>query len=300
MAETLTYDPTPADQAEFTEEEQKSIEVGEKLSEQQDELLAGKFKDAQELESAYVELQKKLGSDKEETTTEETPESTDETEKTLTAAEDPNYKDGYADDGKVNYEKVNEVYGDKLGKVFEDAELDPFIISKTFHDNKGTIPDEMKQSLIDSGLSEASVNAYLAGRAVEAGFTQDNKGSIDDLSDKEVSTIHDSVGGKEDYDKLMSWSNDNVSEKEAEAFDSIVYTGNADAIQLLVSGLKAKYDEANGYEGRMLTGKPAKADSDVFRSQAEIVRAMNDPRYDADPAYRQDVYNKLDRSNVDF
>ena len=258
MAETLTYDPTPADQAEFTEEEQKSIEVGEKLSEQQDELLAGKFKDAQELESAYVELQKKLGSDKEETTTEETPESTDETEKTLTAAEDPNYKDGYADDGKVNYEKVNEVYGDKLGKVFEDAELDPFIISKTFHDNKGTIPDEMKQSLIDSGLSEASVNAYLAGRAVEAGFTQDNKGSIDDLSDKEVSTIHDSVGGKEDYDKLMSWSNDNVSEKEAEAFDSIVYTGNADAIQLLVSGLKAKYDEANGYEGRMLTGKQLK------------------------------------------
>ena len=54
-----------------------------------------------------------------------------------------------------------------------------------------------------------------------------------------------------------------------------------------------------GYEGRMLTGKAARA-VDGFRSQAEVVRAMSDPRYDSDPAYRQDVYDKLERSNVQF
>ena len=50
----------------------------------------------------------------------------------------------------------------------------------------------------------------------------------------------------------------------------------------------------------MLTGKAAKSSGDVYRSQQEVVRAMADPKYDNDPAYRQDVYDKLERSNVQF
>jgi glutamine synthetase adenylyltransferase len=50
---TLTYDSTETPEGEFTEEEQENIKVGEAL--------AGKFKDAEDLESAYIELQKKLG-----------------------------------------------------------------------------------------------------------------------------------------------------------------------------------------------------------------------------------------------
>ena len=295
MAETLTYDPTPADQPELNEEEQKSLEVGEKLAEQQDELLAGKFKDAQELESAYVELQKKLGSDKKEESTEEEKVESKEDIKDKPAEEESDNR--YLEDGKVNYEEVGSLYGEKLGKLFEDSNLDPFAISKHFHENNGTITDEMKQSLIDTGLSESSVDSYLAGRAAEAGY---GGKTITDLTDKEVSTIKDSVGGEKGYSDLINWSSQNISESESEAFDSIVNTGNADAIQLLVYGLKARYDDANGYEGRMLTGKTAPTNTDVFRSQAEVVRAMNDPRYDSDPAYRQDVYSKLDRSNVNF
>ena len=294
MAETLTYDPTPADQPELNEEEQNSLEVGEKLAEQEGELLAGKYKDAQELESAYLELQKKLGSD--DKNEEVTPEQQVDNKDTETASNDPNYKDGYLEDGNVNYEKVNEVYGDRLGKVFKDAELDPFIISKEFHDNKGSLSSESKQKLIDSGLSEASVDSYLAGRAAESGYGENQR----DITEKETDNIMDSVGGKESYAELMNWANDNVTDAEAEAYDSIVQTGKADAIQLALNGIKAKYDEANGYEGRMLTGKAAQSNTDVFRSQAEVVRAMNDPRYDSDPAYRQDVYNKLERSEVKF
>ena len=73
-----------------------------------------------------------------------------------------------------------------------------------------------------------------------------------------------------------------------------------DAVQLAVNGLKAEYENAEGYEGRMLTGKAAKSSGDVYRSQQEVVRAMADPKYDNDPAYRQDVYDKLERSNVQF
>ena len=87
---------------------------------------------------------------------------------------------------------------------------------------------------------------------------------------------------------------------QAEAFDNLVDTGNVDAIRLAVQGLKAQYDNVNGYEGRMLQGKAPQSSNDVFRSQAELVRAMSDPRYDSDPAYRADVIEKLERSDVNF
>ena len=299
MADTLTYDPTPADQPELNEEEQNSLEVGEKLAEQEGELLAGKYKDAEELESAYLELQKKLGSeDKEKPTSEEVKEEVKEEPENKSSTDDDRYKDAYLEDGNVNYNKVKEGFGEKLGGIFEDAGVDPFKMDKEFHENKGKVSDETKQQLIDSGLSETFVDNYLEGIASKAGY---NKPSIDDLTDKDVLHITNSVGGEEEYKNLMAWCNDgNVTDAEAEAFDSIVNTGNADSIQLLVTGLKARYEEANGYEGRMLTGKSAQANTDSFRSQAEVVKAMNDPRYDNDPAYRQDIIEKLDRSDLNF
>ena len=85
--------------------------------------------------------------------------------------------------------------------------------------------------------------------------------------------------------------------KSQEAFDSIVNTGSVEAIKIAVAGLKTQYDAANGVEGNVYTGKAPKTGGDVFRSQQELVRAMSDPRYDNDPAYRQDIIEKLDRSN---
>ena len=63
---TLTYDPTPADQPEFNEQEQEALAIGEQAQAEQEQLLAGKYKDAEALEQAYIELQKKLGESNEE------------------------------------------------------------------------------------------------------------------------------------------------------------------------------------------------------------------------------------------
>ena len=83
------------------------------------------------------------------------------------------------------------------------------------------------------------------------------------------------------------------------AFNTIINSGGVDAVKIAVAGLRAEYETSEGYEGRMLTGKAPKT-SDVYRSQAEVVQALSDPRYDRDPAYRQDLYDKLERSNVKF
>ena len=73
MAETLTYDNTPNTEV-LTEEEQDSLKVGEELQQEQEALLAGKYKNAEELEKGYLELQEKLGSQDAAEITEKTEE----------------------------------------------------------------------------------------------------------------------------------------------------------------------------------------------------------------------------------
>ena len=282
MTEKLTYDPTPADAPELSEDEQNSLEVADKLQQEEAELLAGKFKNAEELENAYLELQKKLGSD---SSTE------DEPEQTVTDS------DTYNEDGSVNYETVNNQYGEKLGGLFEQNGVDPWEISKHFHETKGEITDDMYKTLEDTGLSRASIDSYLAGRAAESGYTSNQQA---DLTDAEVTKIQTSVGGEAQYNKMISWASENLEPTTLEAFNSVVGNGDFNTVQLAVSGLKAQYENAEGYEGTMLTGKSPKSSRDVFRSQSEVVQAMSDQRYDRDPAYRQDVFDKLERSNIQF
>ena len=123
---------------------------------------------------------------------------------------------------------------------------------------------------------------------------------VADLTQEEMSAIKNYVGGDEQYEGLMNWAANTLDKNYVDAFDDLVQNGSARAIQLAVRGLMAEYENQNGYEGRMLTGKAPVERPDVFRSQAEVVAAMNDPKYDSDPAYRQDVFDKLSRSDVQF
>ena len=121
-----------------------------------------------------------------------------------------------------------------------------------------------------------------------------------DITEAQISDIKKSAGGEQAYANVVNWAKDNLEKSQVNAFDEVVNTGSVEAIKLAVAGLKAQYDNANGVEGRMVTGKAPTNSGDIYRSQAELVAAMNDPRYDRDPAYRQDVIEKLDRSNLEF
>ena len=86
MAETLTMESkvetTSIDN--LSAEEQDSLQVGEKMEQAQEQLLAGKYKNAEELEKGYLELQQKLSNNKEEEApAEEQAEQTEEAEQTV-------------------------------------------------------------------------------------------------------------------------------------------------------------------------------------------------------------------------
>ena len=266
MAETFTVDNSPQTETisdNLTADEQDSLAVGEKMVAEQEQLLAGKYKDAAELEKAYVELQKKLGSNEPEEDVEQTSATEDETEETSLS------------DGASLITTANDEYYANEGKLSQET-LDKF----------------------SSMSSKELVEAYLEVQGTDA--FKANTQEVSDLSDSEINTIKNFAGGEAQYDNIIAWANTNLDAKSQEAFDSIVNTGSVDAIKIAVSGLKSQYEAANGYEGKMYTGKAPKGNTDVFRSQAELVAAMSDKRYDRDPAYRQDVIEKLDRSDLEF
>lgn len=260
MTEKLTYDPTPADAPEFTADEQDSIAVAEKLGEQESELLAGKYENAEQLEEAYLELQKKLGSND----------------------DDDKAEDTTLDEAEVEYDE-SVVAGIETIQSASDE----------YYSNEGQLSEETMEKFGEMS-SKDLVEAYMAIQK-----NSDPSDSYPDLSDSDMDTVYNSVGGEKEYNNLTSWAAENMEDRALDAFNSVIDQGNPVAIQLAVAGLKAEYDNKEGYEGRMLTGKAAK-ESDAFRSQAEVVKAMSDPRYDRDPAYRQDLYDKLERSNVKF
>ena len=255
---------TERDPDVFTEDELDSLRVGEELQAEQQDMLAGKFRDAEELEKAYIELQRKMGAgDREE------PEATTEEEESEVPKQD-----------EPELTEAHTIIGEA---------------SKEYWDNDGTISTDTMEKLSSMDAKDL-VQTYMEMQALnDAAPTE-----VPDLTDREVMEIQSMVGGSEEYSQMTSWAGENLPPEDVQAFDSLIATGQMGVIRLAVAGIRSLYSEKVGYEGRMLSGKAATETVDAFRSQAEVVRAMQDPRYENDPAYRNDVFNKLDRSNLDW
>ena len=257
MAELLSMKEEP--KTELTPDEQESLAIGEELEAQQETLLAGKYKNAEELEKAYKELESKIGSQtKSEAEPEsEKPEAEPETE---------------AKEEKTEVEKAF------LESLWEESQQEGEFKQDTLDKLKGMNPTDLAQEYLN----------YRASNQQQP------------MTQKEIDDIHSIAGGKEGYTDMMKWAQGNISEKEIKMYDSVVQNGDPLAAFFAVKSLHYRYTDSQGVDGRMLTGKAAKAQPPGYKSQAALVEAMSDPRYDKDPAYRQEVIEKLSRSDIEF
>ena len=212
MAETFTMNETPAEPEILNSDEKESLAVAEALEQGDTQpLLAGKFKDTQALEQAYVELQKKLGEPRDE----------------VQATED-------------------------------------------------------------------------AGEPAEAEPAQQPDPDSDRLTQKQADFLMEQVGGEKAYKSMLEWAGQNFTQEEIDMYDGVMESGDSRAIYYAVQALQARYNDNVGSDGQLLTGRGAENTDDSFKSQAELVAAMSDPRYDRDPAYRQDLMRRLENSDVSF
>lgn len=214
MAETLSYQEAP--QPELNADEQNSLEIGEQMQQDQEQLLAGKYSSPEQLEKAYLELQSKLGSQE--------PEQEEE------PAEEPEQQEAEA---------------------------------------KEPEPEE----------------------------SDDSKPQ---LTQEDVDYLQDLAGGKSGYESMLKWAASSLEQKEIDMYDAVMEDGNPNSVYFAVQAMLSRYNDATGTEGKLLTGKGSSNTQSEFRSQAELVKAMSDPRYDSDPAYRDDIMQQLERSNLNF
>ena len=266
MAVNLTYDPSNDPETIEAEDQRdaEALEIGEQLAEEQDNLLAGKYKDAEDLEAAYIELQKKLGSNEEETV-----------EETVDEEEDVDEEDPFKDDpaGQTVFQAATEM------------------------NDTGEISAETLESLKE--MSAADFVDAMSRIDDDDGDTSPVAEESAGLTNSDINDIQNAVGGEEAYSQMINWAKDNFTPQEIQAYDNALEIGDLNNINLALQALYFRYTDSVGVEGDMIQGKAAPA-VDGFRSQQEVVRAMGDPRYDNDPAYRQDVYDKLERSNIKF
>ena len=270
----IVFDATDPDvTAARATEEQRLLEIGSNLTDKQEadsleqyrrsELeandhtqYAGKFKSAEDLEKAYLELQKKLGQkeegvDDDSTSDDSVPEEVEETQSPVAK--------------RVDFlkEASDEYYSN-------DNELKPETIQK--------LKEMPSEELIEAYLELQKNNPVAKAQP---------------LSDDAAKTIVDSVGGQDAYNDTLAWAADNLKPEEVAAYDNVVNSGNKDAIFFAVQALNQRYKDSVGFEGQQISGRAPKSTVKGFRSNAELANAISDPRYRNDPAYRYDIEQKL-------
>jgi len=255
MANEITLNPYEQAEGEMSAEELDSLQVGERLAEEEQQLLAGKYKSAEELERGYLELQKRLSGKEEPEVEAQTEEPQQEEEST---------------------EEEVDLY-DNIMESYRTGEWDPEIVSKV----EGMNPVDVANMFLEKGGAQ---QVQQTPQATEADIEQ----------------IQQAVGGSDEYQNMIQWAGQNLSEQEVAMYDAVMDRGDPLAMFFAAQALNARYQDAVGYDGEMLTGSAPRNAGDAFRSQAELVAAMSDPRYDRDPAYRADVADKLERSNIQF
>ena len=248
MAEVMSMLSEENPQGELNSDEQESLAIGEEMANDQETMLAGKYKNAEELEAAYIELQKKLGSNEDQKESE--PESEETEEETSSTS----------------------------------------LFDKIWEESKGEFTEETLKELSNADPTDLA-NMYLEYRQSE---------SKNQITAEDATALKDAIGGEEQYKQLMGWAGDNLDEKEIDMYDAVMEAGDRNAAYFAMQALAYRYGESVGVEGKLVQGKAPTETTKGFKSQAEVVNAMQDPRYDRDPAYRQEIMAKLERSNVNF
>jgi len=168
-------------------------------------------------------------------------------------------------------QEANQATGVTLDNYFEE------------YQNNQSLSEKSYSELEAQGLSRDLVDNYIEGQSA--------------LADTQMNQIYNITGNKSNYEQMISWASENLSDSEVTAYNKLVETGTMEEAIMAATGLKARYDNAVGVTPNLIKGGVSDT-SNAFQSTAEIIAAVNDPRYAVDTAYRQQVEDKIKRSNA--
>lgn len=174
---------------------------------------------------------------------------------------------------------------EQAAEAVKDAGLDFKELEQEYMANGG-LSDDSYAKLEKAGIGRNYVDAYINGQAA--------------LLENFINEVTSAAGGKEQYDTMTKWAQENFSADEIEAYNRVMTSGDKPMIRMAVSSLVSRYRSAEGQEPTLVKGRQSsstKASGGSYASAEEMVEAMKDPRYGKDPAYTREVERKVNNSS---
>lgn len=250
-------------------------ETNEETAATQEELLAGKYKNEEDLqkgilellkkdqgddlESVYKNLESQVLSQSKEEEEEEKPETNNETKE-----EDLEEEQEAIKDEVQNFDKYEQEY-------FENGELS----------------EEAYAELEEQGFSRNIVDRYVEGAQA--------------VAEKQANEVFEITGGQDGYEEMVNWAASNLSQEEKAVFNESLESNRTPQVKFAVEALYNKYTRAEGQQPSQVVdgGKPStSSQAKGYQSRAELVADMNSPKYEKDSAFRQQVERKLKNSSI--
>lgn len=151
-------------------------------------------------------------------------------------------------------------------------------------DEKGELSEDTFAALEKAGLPKDYVEAYIAGQQA--------------LVERNAVDLYNSIGGEEEYDGMIQWAGETLTEGEVDTFNELVINGTPEQQRLAIKGLHAQYRGSTGSGPALKQGTTSGNSVKPFSSTKELQRAMSDRRYSEVPSYRQEVEKRLSVSNI--
>lgn len=240
--------------------------TGEPLSERP-EWLPEKFWDDESkqirhesLAKSYAELERKTNGGQQGT--QETPEEPAEPSENTTPPTAPSLGDP----------------DEKGRQAAQEAGIDYESLKQEFME-KGDLSPESREALKSKGYTDEMISDHIAGQQA--------------LAERVTQKIYESAGGQENFQKMAEWARDNLSDSEREHINSQMQSGSEEAAQMAVDALYGRWVRATGgapNSPNLVSGRRGGGGEGMtFNSQAEILQAMKDPRYQQDEHFRSQV-----------
>ena len=210
---------------------------------------------------------------------------------------DENSNDGNSDDTKEPAETNNEEKADE-SKVVEDTikatkesveEATKTLSEKgidygaltTEYEEKGALSEDTYKKLADAGYPKAVVDTYIRG--------------IEAANEAFVNSVYTVAGGKAEYDKLSNYIQ-SKGKDAVEGFNDALMNGSLSTVKMLINGFKAEMTLRNGTQKASVLGSGSPAGTSGFANEADMDKAMDDPRYGVDEEYTKQVTKRLSKS----
>ena len=210
---------------------------------------------------------------------------------------DENSNDDNSDDTKEPAETNNEEKADE-SKVVEDTikatkesveEATKTLSEKgidygaltTEYEEKGALSEDTYKKLADAGYPKAVVDTYIRG--------------IEAANEAFVNSVYTVAGGKAEYDKLSNYIQ-SKGKDAVEGFNDALMNGSLSTVKMLINGFKAEMTLRNGTQKASVLGSGSPAGTSGFANEADMDKAMDDPRYGVDEEYTKQVTKRLSKS----